>query len=102
MVHNKDKSVLFDAVECTMINAINIPAGRKYAPAVLVLISVCKSIIFSVISQHLLKELHYNIQTHFVIMYSILWLYFKVPYGNNRPMSQVLILKLVYFRKLQQ
>jgi hypothetical protein len=71
MVHHKDKSVLTDAVECTETNAIHIPTGRKYTPPVLVLISVCKRIIFSIILQHLLKELHYNIQTHFVITYSI-------------------------------
>jgi hypothetical protein len=41
--------------------------------------------------------LHYNIQTHFVITYSIPWLYLTVPNGNNRPTSQVLISKAGLF-----
>jgi hypothetical protein len=38
------------------------PAGKKYTLGVIVLKSVHKSITFSVISHHLLKEVHYNIQ----------------------------------------
>jgi hypothetical protein len=66
MVHHKDITVLTEAVElhydkCHRCH-MDIPAGEKYTLVVLVLKFVHKNITFSVISHHLLKEVHYHIQ----------------------------------------